>query len=180
MHERKMGEVAQIVDDQQPVCPIVHISGKAAPFAVCERRIIDDQIWIGFFGIAHPDPDQVITFDAGIASDAELRRNLFLAGNLDAFSARIELHAVVHASDIVAFDPAHRERCRTMATAVVQRDDFAAGSSVNNDRPLQNGPGQLLAVDQFVIPGRNVPGIAQKNSVVRHHILRVRGTLSFY
>src|SRR5437763_6414569 len=67
-----------------------------------------------------------------------------------------------------------------MATAVVQRDDFAARTSVNNDRPLQNGPGQLLAVDQFVIPGRNVPGVAQKNSVLRHHTLRIRGTLSFY
>jgi hypothetical protein len=31
-----------------------------------------------------------------------------------------------------------------------------------------------------VIPGRNVPGIAQKNPVVRHHTLRIRGTLSFY
>src|SRR4029079_17673896 len=99
-----------------------------------------------------------------------------LARNLDAFSARIELHAVVHASDIVAFDPAHRERRRAMATAVVERGDFAAGASVNNDRPLQNGAGQLVAVDQFVIPGRNVPGIPQKNSVIRHYTLRDRGT----
>ena len=45
MHEGEMGEVAQIVDDQQPVGPIVHIARKAAPFGVGERRIIDDQIW---------------------------------------------------------------------------------------------------------------------------------------
>ena len=71
----------------------------------------------------------------------------------------VELHAVVHAADIVAFDPPHRERRRAMATAVVERDDLAAGAAIEHDRLLQDGAGQLLAVDQFVIPGRDVPGI---------------------
>jgi hypothetical protein len=40
-------------------------------------------------------------------------------------------------------------------------------ASKQHDGPLQNRAGQLRAVDQFMIPGRDVPGIAEKNSIVR-------------
>jgi hypothetical protein len=69
---------------------------------------------------------------------------------------------------MVAFDPAHRERRGAMATAVVEGDDLAAGAAIDHDRALQNRAGQLRAVDQLVIPGRDVPGIAKKDSVIGH------------
>jgi hypothetical protein len=89
------------------------------------------------------------------------------------FPGRIELHAVVHASYIVAFDPTHRERGRAMATAVVEGYNFSARASIDHDGPLQNRPGELVAVDQFVIPGSNVPGIPEKDSVVGHDAIPV-------
>ena len=50
-----------------------------------------------------------------------------------------------------------------MATAIVERNDFSARAPIEHDRPLQNGAGELPAVDQFVIPGRDIPGISQKD-----------------
>src|SRR5687768_11937670 len=57
-----------------------------------------------------------------------------------------------------------------MATAVVEGDDLAALAAVHHNRPLQDGTGQLPAVDQFVVPGRDVPGVAKKDSVIGHGI----------
>jgi hypothetical protein len=173
VHEREMGKVAEVVDDQQPVRLVMHIAGKPAPFGIGERRIIDDQTGVGLFGIPRPDPDQVVTFDGRIAAHAQFRRDHVLAGNLDALARRVELHAVIHAPDIVALDAAHRERRRAMATAIVERDDFAARAPIQHDRPLQQHARQLGAVDQFVIPGRDIPGISQEDSVVRHVTLAV-------
>ena len=168
MHEGEMGEVAEIVDDQQPVRLVMHIAGQPAPFGIGERRIIHDQVGIGFFDLAHPDPDQVVALDHRIAAHAEFWRNHVLAGDLDALAAGLELHAVIHAADVVALDPAHRERRGAMATAIVERDHLAARAAIDHDRPLQDRAGELFAVDQFVIPGRDVPGIAKKDSVIRH------------
>ena len=108
VHEGEMSKIAEVVDDQQPVRLIVHVAGLAAPFGIGERRIIDDQVGIGLFGIAGPDEDQIVAFDDGIAAHAELCRNDVLAGDLDALATGVELHAVIHASDVVAFDAAHR------------------------------------------------------------------------
>jgi hypothetical protein len=67
-----------------------------------------------------------------------------------------------------------------MATAVVERHDFSAGAAIEHDRPLQNCPRQLPAVDQFMIPGSNVPGIAEKDSVVRHDTIPVSEERFFF
>ena len=58
-----------------------------------------------------------------------------------------------------------------MATAIVEGHDFSALAPIEHDGPLQNRAGQLLAVDQFVIPAGNVPGIPEKDSVVGHETL---------
>src|SRR6185437_2335694 len=60
-----------------------------------------------------------------------------------------------------------------MAAAIVKRNDFAARAAIKHDRPFQNGARQLLAVDQLVIPRRDVPGIVEKDSVVVHVTLPV-------
>src|SRR6185437_4318155 len=168
--EGEMGKVAEIVDDQQPVGLVVHIAGKAAPGGVVERRIVDDQGRIGLLGLAHPDPDQIVTLDDRIAAHAQLWRDHLLAGNLNAFARRIELHAMVHAADVVALDAAHRQRRRPVAAAVVQRDDPSALAAIQQNRTFQDRARESRAVDQFMIPGRHVPAIPQKDAVCRHDI----------
>jgi hypothetical protein len=67
-----------------------------------------------------------------------------------------------------------------MATAIVERNDFSARAPIEHDRPLQNGAGELPTVDQFVIPGRDIPGISQEDSVVRHDALPVACNASLW
>ena len=63
-------------------------------------------------GLAHPDPDQVVALDHRVAAHAELGGDVVLAGDLDALARGIELQAVVHAADAIAFaaGPATAER----------------------------------------------------------------------
>src|SRR6185437_7457913 len=116
-----------------------------------------------------PDPDQIVALDHGIAAHAELCRDHVLAGNLDALAAGLELHAVIHAADVVAFDPPHRQRRGAVAAAIIERDDPAAGAAIDHDRLLQNRAGEFRAVDQLVIPGRDIPAIAKEDSVIVRH-----------
>src|SRR5205823_9077385 len=70
VHEGEMSKIAEVVDDQQPVGLVMHVAGLAAPFGIGERRIIDDQVRIGLFGVAGPDKNQIVAFDDGIAAHA--------------------------------------------------------------------------------------------------------------
>src|SRR5262249_34151454 len=123
---------------------------------------------LGFTG---PDEDQIVALDHGIAAHAKLRRDVVLSGNLDTAAVGSELHAVIHAPDIVAFDAAHRQRRRAMTAAIIQRHDFAAGAAIEHDRFFENCARELLAVDQLVIPGRDIPGIVEKDSLAVHVVL---------
>src|SRR5437764_7339554 len=42
--------------------------------------------------------------------------------------------------------------------------------AIDHHGPFENSAGELPAVDQFVIPSRDIPGIAQKDSVIRHAV----------
>src|SRR5258708_6652433 len=74
----------------------------------------------------------------------------------------------MHAADVVTLDAAHRQGCSAMTTAVVERDHLAALTAIHHDGLLKDNSGEFFAVDQFVVPGRDVPAIAKKDSVVRH------------
>jgi hypothetical protein len=168
--EGEVREVAQVVDDQEPVGVVVHVRGHASPGRVVQRPVVDDQCRVGERGIAHPDPDQVVSGDDRIAAHAELRGNDVLAGDLDAPPGRLVLHAVVHAADAVAFDATHRQRRAPVAAAVLQRDHLAALALVEDDRPFEDRAGQLGAVDQLVVPGGHVPAVLQEDSIaIRCH-----------
>ena len=155
-------------------------------FPIVQRRVVDDQRRIGLGGIAHPDPDQVVAQLDRVAAHAEPRRDHVLAGNLDALAGRVELHAVVHAADAVALDAPHRQRRAAMTAAVVHRDDPAAFALVEDDRLVEDGAGELGAVDQLVVPGRDVPAVLQEHVVARarhgrlHSFLRARMPLASF
>src|SRR5207237_4063363 len=119
--------------------------------------------------VAHPDPDQVIALDHRVAAHPETLRDVVLPRDLDALAARVELEAVVYATDVVAFAPAVRELGAAMAAAVVERDHAAAVAPVEDDRLLQQRARKQPTVDQLVIPGRDIPAVQQKGVGFRSH-----------
>src|SRR4051812_47147928 len=147
----------------------MHVVRLAAPSRIGEIVEFQDLRWIGLRRIAHPDPDQVLALDDRIAPHAEVLRDVVLSRDLDALAARLELEPVVHAADVVAFAPAVGELGAAMAAAIVERDDAAAVAAIEHDRLLEDGAGEEFAVDQLVIPRRDVPAVLQKGLSLGAH-----------
>jgi hypothetical protein len=163
VHEGQVGEVGQVVDDQHPVGVVVHVVGHALPLRVAQVGEVDDQVGVRLGRLAHPDPHQVVLLDHRIALHAKLGGHLVLARDLDALAGGIELQPVVHAAHAVALAPSQVQRHAAMAAAVTQRHHLAALGLVQQHAFFQDGARQHLAVQEFVVPGGDVPAVLQKH-----------------
>jgi len=109
-------------------------------------------------------PGDVVALHDGEAAHAEPLGDVVLAGDLDALAARVELEPVIHAADIVAFHSPVGKLGPAVAAAVVERHHPSAVAFVEKDRGFQDGARQELAVDELVVPGRDVPGVRKEGS----------------
>ena len=142
VHERQVRKITQVVDDQQIVCVVMQIGGNALPIRILQVGQVDDQGRIRLGRIAHPNPNEVAAFDDGVAAHLESRRNHVLAGNLHALSGAVVLDAVIHAAYSVAFEPALGEQRAAMRAAVVERDDLAAFTAIQQHVFAEQGAPQ--------------------------------------
>src|ERR1044072_7833795 len=119
---------------------------------------------MGLRRIARPEPHEVIAFHDGEMADTHLRRNQLLPGNLHATGRTIELKAVIQAADRIAFEPAVREQGASMRAAIVQDRDLAALAPEQQQMVAEQRARNEAAIDQLVIPRRDIPAIPEKHA----------------
>ncbi len=110
--------------------------------------------------------------DGGVGPDAGSRRDGVLAGDLDADAGPVELQAVVHAAQVVAFEPPVRQGGEAMAAFVRQRGQ-AGGGAVEDDGLVDDRARDDLAQPELVVPGRDIPAIAHKHGLPPRSPIRV-------
>src|SRR5215472_11512968 len=138
MEESDVREVEQVVVDQSVVRLVVHSPRLHRPAWIVYSHEIRNQFFIGTAGIAHPDPCNRVLVANRIAADLNLRRNFRLTGDLDTSARRCELESVVHASEILAFKPAHRQWGQSMAAPVLQGNRRLICCAVKYYRLIKN------------------------------------------
>ncbi len=158
-----MGEVGEVVVDQLVVGLIVHMAGPQGPRRIVEAYGRRDQPFVGLLRIAHPDPDPAVLGHHRIGAHAGRGGDHLLAGNLGAAAGPVEPQAVVHAAQLVALDPAQGQRREAVAAAVGHGDHAARGRAVDHHRLIDDGPRDGLLWRQIVIPGGDVPAIADEH-----------------
>jgi hypothetical protein len=169
MHEGEMREVGKVVHDEEIVRVVVHVIRLAAPLRIRQVVELQDLRRVGERGIAHPDPHQVLLLEHRVAANAQAARDVVLPRDLDALAARVELEPVVHAADVVALHAPVGELGAAVAAPVVQRNHPAAVALVEQHRLLQDRAREQLAVDQLVVPRRDVPAVLQKGLRLGSH-----------
>src|SRR5258708_20146444 len=97
-----------------------------------------------------------------VAAYPETLRDVVLPRNLDALAARVELEAVVHAAQVVAFAPAVGELGAAMAAAVVERHHPAAIPPIEDHRLIEQRARQKPPVDHLLIPPPDLPAVHQQ------------------
>src|ERR1019366_507738 len=107
--------------------------------------------------------DPLVLHGQRIALHARLFRYRLRAGNLDAAAGRVEEQAVIAAAHAVAFLAALGERREAVAAAVAQGDDLAFASAIEEDRLAEHGARKERVVRHFVIPGDDVPAVANEH-----------------
>jgi hypothetical protein len=161
--EREVREVAQVVDDEQPVGLVVHVVGHALPLRVVEVRKVEDLRRVGLGGLAHPDPEQALALGHGVAAHTEAGRDHVLPGNLHAAAGAVELEAVIEAAHAVAFAPPIGQQRTAVATTVVERHHGAALPAVEQHRLLEQGATEQAPPIQLVTPAGHVPAVLQEH-----------------
>ena len=127
VHEGQVREVAQVVDDQQLVGVVVQVAGNALPLRIAQVGEVEDVV------PGRPAPDRPSrSTPGGRARPPDSCCTPSLAGTMSwpgiwmHLPRGIELQAVVHAADAIAFAPAQRQRGAAVAAAIPQRDHLAA------------------------------------------------------
>ena len=154
-----VGQVHEIVDDQ-PVITLQAVEGAAFadPGLIAVPVEIRDLVGIGQGRIAHPDPDQPVSFDCREGLHAGGRVDGFLRRHVGAAADRIEDEAVVAADHLIAVQVTERERQQAVPAGVFQRHDLTVGSPVQDDVFAADRARRQLALD-LVIPGRGIPRV---------------------
>src|SRR6185312_5332770 len=163
VYEREMGEIAQVVDDQQIVGIVVQVGGYALPLWIPQIRQVDDQRRVRQCRISHPDPDERALLDHRIAAYAQPRRDHVLTGNLRALAGAVVFDAVIHAADGIALATSPRQQRAAMRAAVVERDHLAAVASIEQYMLSEQRPAEKFAIDELVIDGAYVPTVPEKH-----------------
>ena len=167
-----VGQVHQIVDDEPPVAFEAHErAALALPFEPVVPVEIGHQRLIGERRIARPHPDETMPLDDRIGAHASRGVDRLLRRHMGAAAGRIEHKAVVAADDLVAGEPAERERQQPVPAGVLERGDGAVRAPVEDDVLVADRAGAELALD-LMPPGRGVPGVEGKRFAHRHRLLR--------
>jgi len=161
----EMGQIHQVVDHQHVVRLDLEHRLAVRPFhRVVVIRVVDDLTFIGQRRIAHPDPQNLVAFDQREVTDIRLRRDVLLAGNVDAVALGVEGQSVIAALQPDISDGTVRQRRAAVTAAVFQGAHIAVGIAVDDDRLVHNRPRQKSVVD-LLGPGGDVPGITHERLV---------------
>src|SRR6185437_11326558 len=163
VHERKVGKITQVVDDEQIVGVVVEVGGYALPLRVVQVRQIDDLCRIRQRRLAHPDPDERTALHRRVAAYPQPWGNHILTRDLHTFAGAVVLDPVIHAADGIALATAVRQQCAAMRTAIVERDHSAAVAPIEQDVLPQQGAAQESAIDELVVDGGYVPTVPEKH-----------------
>ena len=167
VREGQMRKVEQIVVDQQVMRGVVEMTGFQPVARIVERQRRRDRRRVGRGRLAHPDPHPGAAHGDGIAAHAGALRDELLAGDLDAAPVGRELQPVIHAAQVVALEPAHRERRETVAATILERRQPAVGGAVKRDRLIDDGTRVDGARRELGQPAGDVPGIADPHGFLR-------------
>jgi hypothetical protein len=77
-----------------------------------------------------------------IRSNAGLGRYERLSRDLDAHTAPVVFHSVIHAPHVVAFDSSQRQGCGAVAATIFEGNQLTVGSAVENDGFADYGDGK--------------------------------------
>src|SRR5690606_17022947 len=165
VHITHVRHIHQVVHHQLIACLDFVYGVLVRPaLVVVMEGVVDDARFIGQFGIAHPDPDELVLFDDGIMPDAGLGGNLVLGRNLDALSGAVEHHAVIAALEPALDDLAKAQRRGPMATSIFQRTDLSRVVAEEYDGLVHDGAGKGRLFD-LMGPGAYVPGVSNEHGV---------------
>src|SRR6185503_19359756 len=163
MHIDEMRYIEDVIVDQLIIAgDRNHVGLGASPIWMISPPPIRDQRRIGAFRLTHPDPNPIEALDERIGPDRGIRWDLSLAWDLDTTAARIEAQPVVAAAQRIAFEPTEGKRQVAVATAILERDRLAVLLPVEDDRLAKDYPPSRLPAE-LAVPGRHIPGIAQKH-----------------
>ena len=159
--EGLVGQVHEVVDHQ----PVVAFHGDqlavAGPGGIVVPVHVGDLRRVGERRVAGPHPDQAVALDHRKGAHRGGRIDRLLRRHEGAAAARIVGQAVIAADDLVAVEPAFRQRQQAMPAGVGERRDAAVESAVEHELLAADGTGQELALDLDVIGG-GVPGVERE------------------
>ena len=163
-----VGEVHQVVD-HQPVVALERVESPALalPLLPVVPMEIGHGGGIGEGRIARPDPDQPMPLDDRIAPHRGRGVDRLLRRHMGAAPGGIEHQPMIAAHDLVADQPAHRERQQPMPAGVLERGDGAVGAAVENDVMAADRSGRERAPD-LMAPGGRIPGVQGEGLAARH------------
>src|SRR5439155_27224409 len=101
----------------------------------------------GQLPLADPHPDERVQLGDRVGGHPCGARNPGLAGHEDAAAALVVGETVVAADDLVAVQPALRQRVAPVHTPVGQCDDLTGYGPVEHDGLTEDGPGEQPAPD---------------------------------
>ena len=168
----QMGQIHQIVDHEHVVRGnIVPADVEVIFVRLILIKVIDDLVFVGEGRITHPDPDRILSFDDGKRPDGKIRIRL-LARIVDAFAVCVEDQTVITAHQTLFDRTAKRKLYAPVAAPVFKRGGSAVSVSEQDQRPVQDFPGNG-SLAQFGGPCADVPSIVNQrlHGKSRHEIL---------
>ena len=167
VHKRKMAEVEQVFDNQLVTALDVINRPLRAPLRVIHP------VEIGYFRlvrerrVAHPHPDPAMAFGHRITSDTRRLRNRLLPRNTHALAAAIVGEAVVVTLEAIVDHAALVQGIVPVAAPVFECRNAAVTLAVKNQRLVENHPSKRFICGDFMVPGGDIPGIAQKHRLLQ-------------
>ena len=168
VHEGLVREIHQVVEHQAIVALDANGPAVAGPGRVVVPVQVGDQGGIGERRIAGPHPDEAMPLGHRIGAHAGAGIDRFLRRHERAAALRVVGDAVIAAHDLVALEPALRERQQAMPAGVLERDRAAVGGApVEHELLVADRAGEQRVPD-LVVPGDRIPRVERKAAGSRH------------
>jgi hypothetical protein len=157
-----MRKVEQIVGQQQQIGAEILVTGFACPSWILHGIRVWNERRIGLEGIAHPYPYQARPLNRRIGFHARIGGYARLPWYFNASTVAVESQAVIHAPHAISFLAPERQRRCAVTAAVLHHYRSAVHGAIHDDRLAQDRSFEECVVENFVIPGDDVPRIADK------------------